>query len=232
MIRIATAALAGSLLALAPPTAHAADHADGPVVQADPAADINDLFAWTSPDASRVYLAMTVFPFSSPSAAFSDQIQYVFHTGSAPSFGAAEVETDVICVFSASQSIQCWVGDAAYVAGDASSAGGITSTDGAVQVFAGPRDDPFFFNGSGFGATTDIVAGAAGGLAFDAAGCPQLDAGTSNALVTQLQTEPDGSPAVDDFAGATVLALVLSIDKELLTRGGPILSVWGSTNAR
>lgn len=44
--------------------AWAADHRDGPGVRADPAADINDVFAWMGPSANRVYLVMTVFPFA------------------------------------------------------------------------------------------------------------------------------------------------------------------------
>ena len=67
-------------------------------------------------------------------------------------------------------------------------------------------------------------------LTFDDAGCPAVDAATSQALVQQLQTEPDGSPATDEFKGANGLGLVLSVDKSLLTANGPILAVWGSTN--
>lgn len=219
-------------IATAAHPADAADHRDGPTVTADPAADINDLFAWMSADGDTVHLAMTIFPFASPEAAFSDQVQYVFHTASAPSFGAPETTTDIICTFSPDQTIECWVGDDTYISGDASSTTGLSSSDGRVRVFAGARNDPFFFNLSGFVATTETVTSAASGLTFDPAGCPQLDAGTSNLLVNQLQTEPDGSAAQDDFAGATTLALVIAVDKELLTAGGPILGIWGSTNAR
>ena len=37
---------------------------------------------------------------------------------------------------------------------------------------------------------------------------------------------------MDNFARFNVLAIVISVDKSLLTRGGPILAVWGSTNRR
>jgi len=228
-----TYCLALALVVLALPwQTRAADHRDGPTVTADPVADINDVYTWMSPDAETVYLVMTVFPFAAASARFSNQIQYVFHTTSAPSFGAASTDTDVICTFAVDQTVQCWVGDDSYLTGNASSTSGLVSSDGRVRVFAGPRNDPFFFNLSGFVATTDIVIGAAGGLTFDAAGCPQLDAATSNLLVTQLRTEPGGGAPMDDFAGATTLALVVAVDKDLLTKSGPILSVWGSTNAR
>lgn len=210
----------------------AADHRDGSDVRNEPSADINDLYAWMSPDARHVNLVMTVFPFASSLAEFSNSVQYVFHTASADSFGGNERSTDIICTFESDQSIDCWIGDDRRLSGDASGTAGLESNDGRVRVFAGPRNDPFFFNLGGFRATTDAVVAAAGGLDFDAAGCPLLDAGTSNALVMQLQSDADGSPATDDFAGANVLALVVSIDKDLLVDNGSILSVWASTHSR
>ena len=48
------------------PLAQAADHGDGTssgiALALEPAADLNDVFAWMSADASRVYLAMSMFP--------------------------------------------------------------------------------------------------------------------------------------------------------------------------
>jgi Domain of unknown function (DUF4331) len=212
---------------------HAADHADGPAASADPAADITDVFAWTSADARRVHLVMDLVRNATPQSRFSDGVQYVFHTTSRAAFGAApSPEIDVICIFDAVQAIQCWVGDRAYVSGDARDPAGLTSADGRLRVFAGLREDPFFFNLAGFRAAARTVAGAAGDLAFDAAGCPALDDATSTALVTQLQIAPDGGPAVDGFAGFDVLAIAVAVDSSLLTDGGPIVGVWGSTNRR
>ena len=190
--------------------ASAADHRDGPAVRADPAADINDLFAWTSADANRIYLVMTVFPFSTEAAHFSDAVQYVFHTSSQPAFGSDDTSSlEIVCDFDTAQAVRCRAGAETSVSGDASDPAGLVSNDGRLRVFTGPRNDPFFFNLNGFNATTAIVAEAAGELSFDDAGCPQLDAPTSTALVTQLQTEPGGAPAVDDFLGAEGLAIVL-----------------------
>lgn len=220
-----------ALTVVAAQAAWAADHVDGPAASADPSADITDVFAWMSADAQKVYLVMDLVRNATTESKFSDSVQYVFHTTSRASFGApASPEAKVICTFDAAQRIQCWVGEDDYVAGDASSTSGITSTDGKMRVFAGLRDDPFFFNLPGFRATARAVAGAASSLTFDAAGCPALDMATSAALVTQLKTAPDGSPAVDGFAKFNVLAIVLVVDKGLLTKAGPILSVWGSTN--
>jgi len=224
-------ALAAGVLVLHGAPVRAADHADGPAASADPSADITDVFAWMSADASRVYLLMDLVRNASATSKFSDSVQYVFHTTSRPAFGgAAAAEVDVICTFNAAQKIQCWAGKDTYVTGDASNASGIVSADGKLKVFAGLRDDPFFFNLAGFKQTGKVVAHAASALTFDTAGCPQLDAATATALVTQLQTAPDGGPAVDNFARFNVLSIAVSVDKTILAKGGPIVGVWGSTN--
>jgi uncharacterized protein DUF4331 len=211
-------------------TARAADHADGPRASADPSADITDVFAWMSPDAARVNLVMDLVRNATASSKFSDTVQYVFHTTSAQSFGSPpSPEFDIVCTFNPTQRIHCRAGGL-NVAGDASDVNGLASPDDRLRVFAGLRDDPFFFNLAGFRATARIVAGAASSLTFDPAGCPEIDAATSSTLVAQLQTAPDGSPAVDNFARFNVLAIVLSVSKSVLTPGGPILTVWGSTN--
>lgn len=228
-----TAAVSLLLMASTPWTLRAADHADGPLASMDPSADITDVYTWMSADASKVYLVMDLVRNASASSKFSDKVQYVFHTTSRSAFGQpASPEVDVICVFDASQKVQCWAGRESYVTGNASGAGGITSSDGKLRVFAGLRNDPFFFNLAGFRETARIVAGAASSLTFDPAGCPQLDAATSTALVTQLQSAPGGGAAVDAFADFNVLALVVAVDKSILTSNGPILAVWGSTNKR
>ena len=144
----------------------------------------------------------------------------------------ASTEVRIICGFDAQQTISCWAGDSEYVTGKADSAQGITSTSGKLKVFAGLRNDPFFFNVAGFAATVGQVKSAAPTLTFDPAGCPKLDMGTSNALVTQLRTDQGGGQAKDFFAGTNTLAIVVQVDKALVTPGGPILGLWGSTHSR
>ena len=73
---------------------------------------------------------------------------------------------------------------------------------------------------------------AASGLTFDAAGCPAVDAATSTALVSQLQHAPGGGPAIDSFAKFNVIAIVVEVDKSILTKDGPILSVATATYRR
>ena len=207
----------------------AADHRDGAAVLTDPSTDINDVFVWTSSDGTKVNLAMTVFPAATTAARFSNVAQYIFHTASSPGYGMAAAATeDVLCTFDASQRISCW-GGGEYVTGDASATAGLTSTSGKLRVFAGLRDDPFFFNLDGFKETAHLVHDAAGSLTFDPAFCPALDPAISSALVTQLMSKPGGGPPEDFFAGLNTLAIVVQIDKALVTRGGSTVSVYAST---
>ena len=212
-------------------SSRSADHVDGPAASSDPAADITDVFAWMSPDAQSVFLVMDLVRNATTASQFSNSVQYVFHTTSRPSFGAPPgPEVTLICTFNQAQIIQCWAGTDEFVTGDANIVDGIVSDDGKFRVFAGLRNDPFFFNLAGFRATARIVAGAAASLQFDPAGCPLLDAATSQALVSQLGTAPGGGSAVNNFDRFNVLAIVIAIDKSIVTKNGPILSFWGSTN--
>ena len=207
----------------------AADHGDSPNVGV---CDIGDLYSWMTTDAGKVVMVATM------GGGFSDTCQYVFHVNSQSAFGEARTATMVVCQYDAE--MHCWVGNPgesmggdsfqAYVTGAADVTN--SSDDGAVDMFYGMRDDPFFFNGEGFNATVDAVIAAAGGLTFDADGCPALDANTSNTLVTQLQTTAAGAPAVDNFAGTNTSALVIELDKTLVNSGGDILAIWASTRER
>jgi len=224
-----TAVIAG--LSLARP-APAADHRDAPATKAEPSADINDVYTWM--DGNNVILAMTVFPFADATAKFSDKVQYVFHTTSGAAFGEKKNPTNVICTFNAAQVASCWVGTADYVTGDASAAAGIASKTGKTKVFAGRRADPFFFNLTGFNDAAKFVAENGGTLPPDTSGCPTVNDGTSKTVTDFLKevttdTMP-GRASADDFAAASGLAIVVSVDKTLLTTGGSAVSVWASTN--
>ncbi|HVT07698.1 MAG TPA: DUF4331 family protein [Polyangia bacterium] len=213
---------------------HAADHKDGPAATAEPAADITDVYAWMSPDKSKVNLVMDVYPNAPAGAKFSDQVLYVFHLNSAATFGAATpTETKIVCGFDTAQKVTCWVGTAGEtVSGDASVTAGINSASAKTKVFAGLRDDPFFFNLTGFKATTAAVAAAASSLTFDGTGCPMLDSTTASTLVAQLAHGTAGAAPANDFAGQNVLSIVIQVDTALVTPGGKFLGVWASTHAR
>lgn len=209
----------------------AADHRDSPQVSADPTADIGDIYAWMDAGANNVNLVMTIGRDVPSDFQFSDAVEYVFRVTSQPAYGSDSREVvDLTCTFDEDQLATCSLGDVSVV-GVAGNEAGIFSTGGEMRLFTGVRNDPFFFNSSGFRATAEIVAGAASSLTFDDQGCPAVDSTTSGVLVNQLQTEPNGDPAIDNFGNSNVLALVLQVDKTLLNAGGPILGVTGLTNA-
>ena len=221
-------------LAVVPRLAKSADHQDGPAVKAEQAADINDLYSWV--DGSNVVFALTVYPDAPATALFSDKVQYVIHTTSADKFGGTETSKDIICTFAgtaAPQTASCWVGATDdFVMGAADTATGIKSADSKLQVFAGRRKDPFFFNLDGFKDTVLTVQNAvdAGVVNEFDAGCPVVDGGTSSVLVTKLQTT-NGGAAVDHFKDFNTLAIVVSVDKSLISSDDkPIVSAWASTH--
>ncbi len=211
----------------------AADHTDGPAAVADPSADIGDLYAWMNNDASKLNLITTVNPMAGASTKFSTATIYRFHVNSAAGYGMTQTETNVTCKFYDDTNIECWAGDE-YAVGDPSAEAGLDSDGGKMKVFAGQRNDPFFFEFAGFGKAVDTVkAAAAGGIMFDADGCPAVDGPTSTALQNLLagkEADGTGGPAVDAFAGTNVLALVVQIDKDVVNSGGDVLSVWASTH--
>lgn len=128
----------------------AADHSDSPIVLADPAADVNDIFAFENPnDASEVVLIMTFVPRATRNSRFSDAVDYLFH------FDNGAGDKTIKCNFSnLSTRVSC------------AGPGGLSATgpldqvvngDG-MRVFAGLADDPFFFDSAAFNATKAALA--------------------------------------------------------------------------
>ena len=224
--RRAVVLVAGVWLAAGLPTAMASDHLDTPSVIADPAADIADLFAWTSADGRRLNLVMTIVGHQ-----LSDQIQYVFHVDSGARFGATTATPAIACQLDAAHTIACFAGDADRARGDASAPTGLESERHRFRVFAGPRDDPFFNNVKGTRAALNVAAAALPGATRDAAGCARFDEATTQAIFDRWRHTGDG-PAINTLAGWTSAAVVISIDLELVTTGGPLLAVWAGTYTR
>jgi hypothetical protein len=225
------AAIGGACLVTAvitPRLAQSADHRDGPAVKTDPSTDINDVFTFN--DGNNTVFAMTVFPVADANSKFSDAAAYVFHTESAAAFGATSNPLDIICTFDAAQKISCWAGDE-YVTGDASQAAGVASANGKLKVFAGRRADPFFFNLEGFNDTRAYVVANANGLTFNNTGCP-TDVPFQEVLNRLQGTDGGTKDAGDFFQTLNTLAIVVSIDKALVTKGGKLVTVWASTNKK
>ena len=136
------------------------DHIDGPRQIGDPAADLTDLFAFTSPEnPTHTVLAANVFPSAGVSAMFSNAVNHsiavrrvsVAGTGNDTKFKAEDKEIRFSCRFDllqreGEQTIQrgtltCPDGQTLrFVVNDEK---GTSTPDGAFRVFAGLRSDPF-----------------------------------------------------------------------------------------
>ena len=182
------------LLALAlAPMAQAADHRDSPLVVNDPAADINDVYTFVNPNnPHELIIVATVLPLASAGSRFSNAVQYRFHVQNSEG-----QRTLITCAFPASLRVHCWSGTTLSAVGFV----GRNVRGNGMRVFAGLRDDPFFF---------DLVA-------FNETKATLVPAFTN--------------PGDNFFAGLNTLAIVLGIDSRALTRNGqaPVLSVWAST---
>lgn len=162
--RVLAAALLSSVAIVG---TQAADHREAPIVNGLPQGDINDIYAFRDPaDAGRLILVMTVNPFSIPDVAgsytFSPDIVYRFafdRTGDARFDSAIDVTFSPVAA--GAQSFKARFPGGLVVTGNATGPSvaatganprNIVTSPGAsaVKVFAGPADDPFFFDAAGF----------------------------------------------------------------------------------
>jgi hypothetical protein len=194
-------------------------------VIADPAADIGDIFAWTASDGRHLNLVMDIVAHR-----FSDRLQYVFHVESGERFGRTTASTLIVCRFDVANAVECWVGEADYVRGDASNTTGLEGNNRRFRVFAGLRDDPFFNNVKGTRAAYNLAgAGIRSGARADSAGCPRYNRTTSQAILDTWR-HTDRGPATNFLAGWKSSALVISLDLDVVNRGGKLLAVWGAVH--
>ena len=138
------------------------DHVDGPRSIGDPAADITDLFAFTSPEnPARTVLAMDVFPSAGEDAIFSNVIDYsiavrhvtVAGVGNAAKFQPEADEIrfsfrfETLTRDAARKAIQrgvCKLPDGRELSLTVNDEKGTSTPEGDVRVFAGLRSDPFY----------------------------------------------------------------------------------------
>jgi hypothetical protein len=139
------------------------DHIDGPRQMGDPAADLSDLFVFSSPiNPTHTVLAACVFPSAGTSAMFSNAVDYAFAMrgvtvaglGDAAKFQPEEQELRFSFRFdnlkrgaagaSPVQGGTCVLPDGRTLALVVNDEQGVSTPDGAVRVFAGLRSDPFY----------------------------------------------------------------------------------------
>lgn len=186
-------------------TVSGADHRDSPLNQANPTADINDVYAFrSSENASNLVVAISVNPLIVPAdnatrGVFDPRVQYQVHVD-----GNGDLVDDAMLnIRKTSQ------GDNLIIEGLGApitaaitlpgAASPVITNVGGVKVFAGLRDDPFFFDLTGF---QGFVAQ------------PRVP-------VSGLRPAGGGT-ASDTFAGMNVLAIVIEV---------PVTAVTGGANA-
>lgn len=155
---------AGVSIGLMAGSAWAADHREAPRISEFPPADLNDIYAFQAPDdQDRLVLVMTVNPLSEPefagTYAFSPRVRYTF---AIDNNGDAVPEHFINTFFSelesGAQTFVTRLPSDINVSGQATRPTvlsdepnePIVATSNGVEVFAGPRDDPFFFDFVGF----------------------------------------------------------------------------------
>jgi hypothetical protein len=208
------------------PSARASDHLDSPATVANPQADVADIYAWMAPEGRQLNLVMTV-----QGHAFSNRVRYAIHVDSGKVFGRTRASTTIECRFDTATAVRCDVGDADSASGDATNPAGLAGCNHRFRVFAGLRDDPFYNNVKGLlGAYGTATQASEKNAVVDAAGCAHFDAATSKEILEQM-SHTDAGPAKNVLADWTVSAIVLSVDLGLVSRGGPLLAVWGTTSS-
>ena len=211
---LVVAALATVMSAVLATMANAADHRDSPLNVGNPTADINDVYAFRSPtNPDNLVVAISVNPLIVPSdnatrGVFDNKVTYQLH-----------VDLDGDLADDATVNIR-QAGDSLVIEGlgpavaakiTPPGASPIINEAGPVKVFAGLRDDPFFFDLAGFQ-----------GFLSD----PQVPA-------KGLRAPGAGDP-VDAFAGTNVLAIVVELPVVAVTGGSSadegVIKSWVSTS--
>lgn len=212
--------------------ATASDHQDTPDVELNPKMDMTDVYAFPGSAPGRIVLVMNsrafLTPAETPGASFDPDLLYQFKIDN----DGDHIEDKVLQVsFSgtgASQTVQLRGPIAPNVAGAMLNTvadvtpvvTGALSTSlgspGDVQLYAGPRDDPFFID-------------------LEAAFCilPDRKPVTGElAAPCQLNSVPPFRPAgeaVNYVSGYNVLSIVVELPSALVENGAPgKLGIWGT----
>jgi hypothetical protein len=230
--RLVGAALTVVALAAGLGLAHraiASDHQDSPDVELNPAMDMTDFYAFPSPTAGNIVLAMDSWAFltpaETPSTSFDPNLLYQFKIDNT---GDAKEDLVVQVTFQgtgADQTVQVRGPLAPPVLGamrnTVSTAKPVVSgkvntvlSSNGVTVFAGPRSDPFFIDLEQFFRILPDRKPVTGPLA-DLPNTPSAT-GFRN-------------PGVDYVAGHNVMSIVIELPASMLTAGGNAkLGLWST----
>jgi Domain of unknown function (DUF4331) len=199
---------------------YAADHIDSPAVTGNPT-DITDLYVFQGSNKSNmVFVANTqglMSPSATGSAKFNDNTLIQFSIDNNGDNvedlvlqGKYDAATGKMNVYGPIKPTT--TGTQSKIEGAVTASALVTSynageptigTNNGISVFAGPRDDPFFFDLTAFKA---VIAGTA--TAFK-------------------------KPGVDTFAGTNVMSLIIEVPKSALgAPSNGAISVWATTRSK
>ena len=236
----ATALSFGIALNVAGPTAHASDRKDGPATSGAASIDIVDLYSWMDPTGKNVYFILTVNPDATNISVFDPNALYVIHTSARTGLNDTSPAADVpiICTvkpINSTTTVDCWVGKSTYLRGGLNRV--VSSPDAKFSFYVGRANDPYFgydtaTNGVG-GMVANIKTTLAGGgtpKTRNGQGCYAFAAAEMMSARTALTM--GGSATTDSYSRRNVLAIQLSVAKDLLllTPGKTSLAVWATTN--
>jgi hypothetical protein len=178
---------------------NAADHRDSPLNVSNPIADINDVYAFRSPEnQNNLVVAISVNPLIVPSdnatrGVFDTSTAYQVHVDNTGDL-IDDATVDIRVTGMSENLVVSGLGGAITVPITRPGEAPKTYNQGGIKIFAGLRDDPFFFDLPGF----------------------QQFVANLQPPVKGLRPAGAGDP-VDSFAGTNVLAIVMEVPITALT---------------
>jgi hypothetical protein len=241
LLAVVGAALIPALLFV---RARGSDHADTPAIAARPGADLTDVFMFPSPtNTNNVVLVMCVHPLipsgQGPSVVFDPNVLYQFKIDNTGDFVEDYVIQATFVGTGSNQTVQIaagkptMTGTSSVLLTPDSVTGTINNTfttSGGIKVFAGAREDPFFFDLAQF---LTILPDRANPLG------PTFT-NTNGQTVSTTPSDPDqpmattfrsAGQAQDFLKGLNVLAIVVELPKsQLIGTNGSKINVWCTTS--
>ena len=209
--------------------AFSADHAESPGTDADPAADIADVFVFPSPESPSKLVGAITFggrpaPRSRIDGSFycDPDILFTYNIDRADAAGNFDSIPDVQIYARLGKNAQGTCGlQLENVPGSSGKFSGPIETiivGSSGKAFAGLRNDPFFFDFEGFTALLNTFA----------------TPGQNGDLVSSFRLGA-GAPRHDSFAGRNVSAIVFEMDLDTVAPKSvngtrPKLRVWATTS--
>lgn len=199
---------------------NAADHAEAPKVTADPPGDIADVYLFRNEAGDRIYSVFTFGGIAANNPAlnptgegmYDPDVLYTFSIDNNPNEDGDNVRSEhtIYARFgfdtegNAGIKVENLPGAAAPVVGPVETV--ITSPEG-LRVYAGLRDDPFFFDSIGFGQTL---------ASFD----DDPDNGSGRFMFDNTR---------DTFGFRNITVIVIEMDAAVATQGSRRIRFWGTT---